>query len=28
VGWVAQPGRFREAPGVSNAPRDWFLQAP
>jgi trehalose utilization protein len=28
VGWVAQPGRFREAPGVSNAPRGWFLNTP
>lgn len=25
VGWVAQPKQFREAPGVSNAPRDWYL---
>ncbi|CAH0215050.1 hypothetical protein SRABI83_02239 [Arthrobacter sp. Bi83] len=25
VGWVAQPKQFREAPGVSNASRDWYL---
>jgi trehalose utilization protein len=25
VGWVAQPKRFREAPGVTNARRDWYL---
>jgi trehalose utilization protein len=25
VGWVAQPKQFREPPGVSNAPRDWYL---
>lgn len=25
VGWVAQPKQFRAAPGVSNAPRDWYL---
>jgi trehalose utilization protein len=25
VGWAAQPKQFREAPGVSNALRDWYL---
>lgn len=25
VGWVAQPDQFREAPAVSNAQRDWYL---
>lgn len=25
VGWVAQPGRVREQPSVSNAQRDWFV---
>ena len=25
VGWVAQPAQFREAPGVGNAQRDWYL---
>ena len=25
VGWVAQPKQFREAPGVGNAQRDWYL---
>jgi trehalose utilization protein len=25
VGWVAQPKQFREAPGVANPQRDWYL---
>ena len=25
VRWVAQPGRVREQPAVSNAQRDWFV---
>ncbi|MEZ2390056.1 ThuA domain-containing protein [bacterium RCC_150] len=25
VGWVAQPGQFRDVPDVSNPSRDWYL---